>query len=321
MKQSFATLLVLSLALCSIQCSYDEGLAKEYIYASALAYCPSSRVMAGGCKAATTTTENLGMTPLFSVGNDESANPIYMTILKRDSPKEIIVTFSGTKGAEELIEEITHISPKDYDIHEVKDAKVFEYFYQHYEKDFRQALQDQLLTIVNQVEYKGYRVVFTGHSLGGALAVHAAADSSLGGMFIDNEVYIYTYGQPRVGNTKFNDGFKNKVSQFYRLVHSHDPVPHLPPCVPDFKDGCVESGILIPIFPYHAPTEIFYDTEFSSFKICSTTEGEDSSCSDKDVNDNIEHHLTYFGVEVGQFHAHDSQVLETNSNVEILLKA
>jgi len=63
------------------------------------------------------------------------------------------------------------------------------------------------------------QVIFTGHSLGGALAVVAAARSKYVGE-------VYTYGQPRVGNRKYSKQVKSKV---YRFVNNNDVVPRVPP--------------------------------------------------------------------------------------------
>ena len=48
--------------------------------------------------------------------------------------------------------------------------------------------------------YRGTRIIITGHSLGGAFAILAAADIKV----IYNRVdEVYTFGQPRVGNAAF----------------------------------------------------------------------------------------------------------------------
>lgn len=63
----------------------------------------------------------------------------------------------------------------------------------------------------------------TGHSLGGALAVLAAARLQQAGTPIDA---VYTYGAPRVGNLDF---YLNYQPLTYRVVNNNDIVPHVPP--------------------------------------------------------------------------------------------
>jgi hypothetical protein len=74
----------------------------------------------------------------------------------------------------------------------------------------------------------------TGHSLGGAMALLAAA-RLFRGDFADWHPEqlvrgVYTFGQPMVGNPKFadfvNSTFKEKI---FRHVYNKDVVPHLPP--------------------------------------------------------------------------------------------
>lgn len=74
----------------------------------------------------------------------------------------------------------------------------------------------------------------TGHSLGGAMAVVAAARIFEGG-----EPYerwrgairgVYTYGQPIVGDAGFKAKFEPRFGSFlFRHVYRHDVVPGLPP--------------------------------------------------------------------------------------------
>ncbi len=49
-------------------------------------------------------------------------------------------------------------------------------------------------------EHSGAKIIVTGHSLGGSLAILAAADLHKTHGKIDQ---VYTFGQPRVGNAAF----------------------------------------------------------------------------------------------------------------------
>lgn len=72
------------------------------------------------------------------------------------------------------------------------------------------------------------RIFFAGHSLGGALAVLAAA--LLHFRSVGRIVGIYTYGQPRLGDPDFSTTFDRALGHLtFRYVNDLDVVPHLPP--------------------------------------------------------------------------------------------
>ncbi len=70
-------------------------------------------------------------------------------------------------------------------------------------------------------------ILFTGHSLGGALAQIAATDAREQRF---NVAAVYTFGQPRVGDRAFSAHYKELglSSKTYRHVNQGDPVPRLP---------------------------------------------------------------------------------------------
>jgi hypothetical protein len=74
---------------------------------------------------------------------------------------------------------------------------------------------------------KNKPVLFTGHSLGGALAQIAATDAKEKGI---NVASVYTFGQPRIGDRAFSAHYKQLglSSKTYRHVNQGDPVPRLP---------------------------------------------------------------------------------------------
>ncbi|CUS15272.1 unnamed protein product, partial [Tuber aestivum] len=83
-----------------------------------------------------------------------------------------------------------------------------------------------ILTSVNSLraQYPSYKLVVTGHSLGGALATITATEFRRLGYTTE----LYTYGAPRIGNNKFSE-FVTQSSGNYRVTHLNDPVPRLPP--------------------------------------------------------------------------------------------
>jgi hypothetical protein len=81
----------------------------------------------------------------------------------------------------------------------------------------------ELIARVKDSSYVAKKVFLTGHSMGGAFAILAAAKLKSSGMRI---AAVYTYGAPRVGNRKFAESYKPR---HYRIEHGNDIVPHLPP--------------------------------------------------------------------------------------------
>ncbi|KAJ2722181.1 hypothetical protein GGI07_003457 [Coemansia sp. Benny D115] len=76
--------------------------------------------------------------------------------------------------------------------------------------------------------YPSYKLVFTGHSLGGAESVLCAVDMLRIAPEIKNRVHIYTYGMPRIGNDAWADGIDALGLPIYRVVYESDLVPHIP---------------------------------------------------------------------------------------------
>ncbi|KAI9849410.1 MAG: hypothetical protein M1838_000153 [Thelocarpon superellum] len=75
-----------------------------------------------------------------------------------------------------------------------------------------------------------YQVIITGHSLGGAIAAIAAAEFRAAG----TPATLYTYGQPRIGNIPLSDYITNQEGGNFRVTHTDDPVPRLPPILSDY---------------------------------------------------------------------------------------
>ncbi|KAM4058346.1 lipase (class 3) domain-containing protein [Hirsutella rhossiliensis] len=75
--------------------------------------------------------------------------------------------------------------------------------------------------------YPSFRLLATGHSLGGAVATIAAAYLRADGLSID----VYSYGSPRVGNPEFANFVTRQPGNTYRITHGTDIVAKVPPLI------------------------------------------------------------------------------------------
>lgn len=91
-----------------------------------------------------------------------------------------------------------------------------------------------------RAEHPDRPVMFTGHSLGGSLAVLALARAKAEGL-LDNPPHtgsgpaamLYTFGQPRAGDATFAAGMSKMLADnnipYIRTIHRGDPVAQVPP--------------------------------------------------------------------------------------------
>ena len=76
-----------------------------------------------------------------------------------------------------------------------------------------------------------FKIVVTGHSLGGALATLASGYLRKANYALD----MFTYGAPRVGNQAFASFITSQKGREYRITHLDDIVPKLPPMILGYR--------------------------------------------------------------------------------------
>ncbi len=86
----------------------------------------------------------------------------------------------------------------------------------------------ELLSLVEEYNNKSRKLLLTGHSLGGALAV-LTSNRLISKRISSIQIQaVYTYGAPRVGDLNFQNAYNQNLIH-YRFEYGNDPVPHVPP--------------------------------------------------------------------------------------------
>ena len=88
-------------------------------------------------------------------------------------------------------------------------------------------MKDNFLSL--QKAYPNYKILTTGHSLGGALASIAAGTIADNKYASPNNIMMITFGQPRVGDSKYAASMNKLVPYTFRVINGRDPVVLVPP--------------------------------------------------------------------------------------------
>jgi predicted lipase len=141
---------------------------------------------------------------------------------------EIYLVFPGTDSETDILTDVTF--------------ELVRYGSGHVHRSFLDVAQKTYPKIIEAVKrllaFKpDAKVIVTGHSLGGALAMLYAEMLRGDGIEVTQ---LITFGQPRVGNGKFAKGFSELEIPYIRFVNETDIVPDVPP--PYDKHDWTHSG-------------------------------------------------------------------------------
>jgi len=201
-------------------------------------------------------------------------------VVRDDTRQEIVVAFQGSLEPVDIITDIQLLlTPLDIpDVTGVGEARVHTGFQKAYN-----AVANEVLALVEQQldENPTFRVVVTGHSLGGSVGTFAALQ--IRAARPEANVQLYTYGQPRTGDGAFTAFVEQQIGleNIFRAVHTTDLVP----------------VIVIKELGYrHFGSEFFNfedDAAPETIRVC--VNGDDPNCSDSTFPGSLIPHVFYFG--------------------------
>ena len=139
------------------------------------------------------------------------------------SAKNSIIVFRGTQKLGEWIANVD-TQQIDYQPDKPSLGKVHKGFYSLYAKHLAQPVYKAIEQLDPTIP-----CYLTGHSLGGAMAMLAAYDIALKFPRFREQIQIYGYAYPRVGNPTFAKSFNNLIPNSYRIVNYADSTWLLPP--------------------------------------------------------------------------------------------
>ncbi|BAU10925.1 hypothetical protein LEP3755_14170 [Leptolyngbya sp. NIES-3755] len=137
------------------------------------------------------------------------------------SPTHNIIVFRGTSNPKEWVANF-QASQSDYLQAGTRRGRVHTGFLRLYNQ-----LSEQVRSAATRFN-PALPCFIVGHSLGGALATLAAADLAQNSA-LKNQLRLYSYAAPRVGDRAFAEFLNGIVPNSYRIINLADIVPMVPP--------------------------------------------------------------------------------------------
>jgi len=253
---------------------FDAGEANATLHLAWSAYCNETALRAWDCEWCTGPFAVKNVSLVRFLQDKEAGTQGFVGVDKdvHGIGRRIIVSFRGSKNFENSVEDAEFwLTRLDAHLPAVpNDVKVDSGFLRAY-VSLRNASLEAIETALEAHSCQDCEVLFTGHSLGAAMATIGASEHSAKGGITS----LFTFGSPRVGNKAFvnwslsnmNSNANSKV--LYRMRRQQDIVPAVPPR----SIGYV-----------HFPTEVWNlhgEGTADSYKICDGS-GEDPKCGDSE---------------------------------------
>ncbi len=216
---------MLLIACCLSAAPYRTSLASKMTKLSAISYESQAIIESWSCDLC----KDVPLVDVKVVQND--SNSVYGYIGFSKQLKSIVIAFRGSVDIANWILNLK-TARTSYDLCDGCSVHI------GFNQGFN-SVKDQVNSHINTLLalYREKSFALTGHSLGGALSVMAAAYLQ---SVYNNVDYLYTMGQPRVGNDKFAAFMTTFIPNTFRIVNNADQVPHVPQSILGFKHSGLE---------------------------------------------------------------------------------
>ena len=141
------------------------------------------------------------------------------------SEKNNIIAFRGTQTQIEWWRNLQATQKQYFD---PQTRQQYGKVHQGYLKIVREQIISALIEAVKQFD-PDLPCYITGHSLGGAVATLSAIEIALQVAEIREQIQLYTYAAPRIGDRDFAQAHSQLIPNSYRVVNLSDSVPLVPP--------------------------------------------------------------------------------------------
>ncbi|KAK6145769.1 hypothetical protein DH2020_019638 [Rehmannia glutinosa] len=158
--------------------------------------------------------------------------------------RDIVITFRGTVTNAEWIANLnSSLTPARLDPHDPRpDVKVEAGFLSLYTSNespskfglgsCREQLLSEVSRLINNYKHEEISITLAGHSMGSSLALLLAYDIAELGLNKPNgkeiPVTVFSFGGPRVGNSRFKERCEELGVKVLRVVNVNDPITKLP---------------------------------------------------------------------------------------------
>lgn len=179
-------------------------------------------------------------TPIFLDGNTHP-------LITRDAQayiflcgQDIYISFRGTESADDILSDLNVIKTK-FRSNQQYTTKIQERIHRGFSEQYF-SIRDNMFIELDNILHNNIveRLIFTGHSMGGAIATIAILDYALNYPNQINILHCITFGCPRVGNWYFCNLFSKTIAMnnVIRFANKIDPVTFVPPLLFLFKHIC-----------------------------------------------------------------------------------